>query len=179
MKTLQELLINRRSTREFLDEPLTPKQVYELLQAALLSPASKSTNEWSFVVVDDKNTLEALSRCKQHGAKMISKAPLAIVVCADPRLNDVWIEDASIASILIQLQAEDLGLGSCWVQLRNRLNESGFPAEDYVRDLLNIPTPHQILSIIAIGKKAKERAPHNVDKLEWEKVHLGRWRSEE
>lgn len=176
MNSFAELLTLRRSTRRFLPDPLTPEQVELLLKAALLSPTSKNTNECSFLVVENPEMLKRLSLCKPHGGGMIAEAPLAIVVCADPRLNDVWIEDAAIASILIQLQAEELGLGSCWVQLRNRLHESGYPAEDHVRDLLQIPTPHQILSIIPIGYKAQERPPHNEAELEWEKIHLGVWR---
>ena len=55
-----------------------------------------------------------------HGASFLGDAALAIVVTADPLASDVWIEDASIASLMIQLQAEDMGLGSCWIQIRER-----------------------------------------------------------
>ena len=69
---------------------------------------------------------------RASGADFLKDAPLAIVVLADPLASDVWIEDASIASILIQLQAEDLGLGSCWIQVRERYTATGMPADEYI-----------------------------------------------
>ena len=71
-------------------------------------------------MIDDKEMLKELSHCKEQASSFIADAALAIVVMADPLASDVWIEDAAIASIMIQLQAEDLGLGSCWVQVRER-----------------------------------------------------------
>lgn len=175
MRKFEQLIKERRSTRNFTDELLRQEDVEILLKAALMSPTSKNTTEWSFIVVENKQTLELLAGCKAHGAAMIGKAPLAIVVCADPFLNDVWIEDAAIASIYIQLQAEDLGLGSCWVQIRNRETKNGSSSEEYVREVLNIPMHMQVLSIIPIGYKAKSRDPFDENKLQWEKIHIDKW----
>ncbi len=175
MENLHELLKTRRSIRKYTDEMLSPDDVKLILQAGLMSPSSKRTNGWEFVVVEDKETLEALSRCKDLGAKLIAGAALAIVVLADPLKSDVWIEDASIASILMQLQAEDLGLGSCWVQVRERFGADEKPADEYVRELLDIPLQMQVLSIIAIGKKDEVRKPFDEEKLQWEKIHIGKW----
>lgn len=61
--------------------------------------------------------LQKLAACKKNGASFLESAALAIVVLANPMESDVWIEDASVASIFIQLQAEDLRLGSCWCQV--------------------------------------------------------------
>ena len=115
MESFAKLIKTRRSIRKFTDELLKPEEVELLLKAALMSPSSKSRNPWQFVVVEDKTQLALLSKCKPHGAAMIEHAALAIVVVANPMECDVWIEDASIATVFIQLQAEDLGLGSCWV----------------------------------------------------------------
>ena len=115
MKSFSELIKQRRSMRKFTSEELTQEEVVTLLKAALMSPSSKRSNCWQFVVIDDKETLDKLSRCKETGSSFLKDAPLAIVVLADPLASDVWIEDASIASLMIQLQAEDLGLGSCWI----------------------------------------------------------------
>ncbi len=108
MENFSELIKNRRSMRKFTDEELTQDQVVALMKAALMSPSSKRSNSWQFVVVDDKEVLKELSHCKEQASSFIADAALAIVVMADPLASDVWIEDASIASIMIQLQAEDL-----------------------------------------------------------------------
>lgn len=158
--------------RKFTPEELTQDEVVALLRAALMSPSSKGTHAWQFVVVDDKPTLEKLAQCKAQGADFLAGAPLAIVVLGDPVVSDVWIEDASVATLMMLLQAEDLGLGSCWIQVRERYDEAGAPAGENVAQILNIPAPLQVLSIVAVGHKGMERKPFNEDRLLWEKVHI-------
>ncbi|MBR5803891.1 MAG: nitroreductase family protein [Bacteroidaceae bacterium] len=175
MENFSELIRLRRSTRKFTEEELTQEQVEMLLRAALMSPSSKRTNGWQFVVVDDKEMLQKLSQCKEAGAGFMAGAPLAIVVMADPMVSDVWIEDASVASLMIQLQAEDLGLGSCWVQVRERFTADGVSANEVVHELLDIPLQLQVLSIIAVGHKAQERKPFDEENLQWEKVHINKY----
>lgn len=85
----------------------------------------------------------------------LRSAVFAVVVAADPTVSDVWIEDASIASVFMQMEAEDLGLGSCWVQIRLRNNETT-SAEQYVRDRTGIPDNLTVESIIAFGHKSIE-----------------------
>ena len=175
MESFSELIKNRRSMRKFTDEELTQEEVVTLMKAALMAPTSKRSNAWQFVVVDDKETLQKLSRCKEQASQFIADAALAVVVMADPMGSDVWIEDASIASIYLQLQAEDLGLGSCWVQVRERFAAPGVTSNEYVHDVLDIPLQLQVLSIIAIGHKGMERKPFNEEHLQWEKIHLNRY----
>lgn len=178
MESLHKLLMNRRSIRKYTNEPLTPEQVKTILEAALMAPAGKRKNPWQFVVVEDKETLSQLAKAKEHGANPIEGASLAVVVVCDPYLSDTWIEDGSIASILMQLACEDLGLGSCWIQMRNRYTADGRSAEEVVRTLLGIPPHLQVLSIISIGHKAEEKKPIDTDQLQWEKVHVGQWRED-
>lgn len=161
--------------RKFTEEELTQDQVLALLKAALMSPSSKRSNCWQFIVVDDKDTLEKLSFCKESGAAFVKDAAVAIVVIADPLASDVWIEDAAVASLMIQLQAEDLGLGSCWVQVRERFTANGMPANEYIHELLDIPLQLQVLSLIAIGHKGMERKPFDDAHLQWEKVHINKY----
>ena len=161
--------------RKFTDEELTQDQVVTLLKAALMSPSSKRSNPWQFVVVDDKGTLKQLSCCKDMGASFLKDAALAIVVMADPLMSDVWIEDAAIASLMIQLQAEDMGLGSCWIQVRERYTATGMPSDEFVHGILDLPLQLQVLSIVAVGHKGMERKPFNEEHLQWEKIHLNKY----
>ena len=112
MESFSELIKARRSMRKFTEEELTQEQVVTLMKAALMAPTSKRSNAWQFIVVDDKDTLKKLSLCKEQASQFIADAALAVVVIADPLVSDVWIEDAAIASIYLQLQAEDMGLGA-------------------------------------------------------------------
>ena len=64
MENLHDLLINRRSIRKYTDEPVDPDHVRLILEAALMAPTSKNARSWQFVVVEDKDTLQALGQCK-------------------------------------------------------------------------------------------------------------------
>lgn len=175
MNSFSDLIKNRRSMRKFTDEELTQEEVVTLMKAALMAPTSKRSNAWQFIVVDDKEILKELSHCKEQSSQFIADAALAVVVVADPLASDVWIEDASIASIYLQLQAEDLGLGSCWVQVRERYTASGMSSDEFVHGVLDLPLQLQVLSIVAIGHKGMERKPFDEAHLQWEKIHLNKY----
>lgn len=175
MNSFSDLITKRRSIRKFTEELIAPEDVELILKAGLMAPSSKNARPWHFIVVEDKELLEKLSHTKKNGCKFLPESALAIIVASDPLLSNVWIEDASIASIMMQLQAEDLGLGSCWIQIRDRYNAAEISSEECVKDLLELPMQLQVLSIIAIGHKGQEKAPIDDDKLEWEKVHIGKF----
>lgn len=173
MESFTALIKTRRSTRKFTDQLLSPEQVELILKAALMAPASKRSNPWQFVVVEDKEILAKLAACKKVGSSFLEGCALAVVVLANVLESDVWVEDASVASIYMQLQAEELGLGSCWCQIRNRFTEDDTDANQYVRDLLGVPYQLDVLSVIGFGYKDQERKPFDESHLQWEKIHLG------
>jgi len=171
MTTFKDLAIKRRSHRKFEERPIEQEKIDSLLQTVLMAPAGKRANEWQFYVVTDKEKALKLSECKQFGAAFVKEAPLNIVVTADTSKSDVWIEDCSIAAIYLQLAAEDLGLGSCWSQVRQRASMTeGVMAEDYIKELLGIPEGFAVECIISIGYPADERQPYNLEKLPYDKI---------
>ena len=139
MENLHELLINRRSIRRYTNAPVDADDVRLILEAGLMAPTSKNARSWQFVVVEETEMLALLGQCKPNYATSVANAPLAIVVTADMTKSEAWIEDASVAASFMMLQAADLGLGSCWVEVRDRYREDGEPSEEYVRNLLGIP----------------------------------------
>lgn len=163
---------NRRSVRKFKDEKIDSETLELILKAGLLAPSSKNKKPVEFIVIENKETMQDLKKCKSKGAEALNTAPCSIVVIADNELSDVWIEDATIASTFIQLEAEDQGLGSVWIQMRKRFNDNG-DAEDEVRKLLNIPENYGVLSIIALGYKDEEKRPHDIKNLDFSKIHYG------
>ncbi len=166
------ILEKRRSIRKFQPKPVERDKVDILIEAALRSPSSRGRNPWEFVVVTDPARLKKLSRAKTHGSEFLKSAPLAIVICADREKSDVWIEDCSIAAIILQLAAESLGLGSCWAQIRLRQHEDGKPAEDYLRTILDIPERFSVESIIGIGYPGESKPGHPRESLEYGKIHF-------
>lgn len=170
-----DLLQKRRSIRRFSEQPVEPEKIQQLLQAGLLAPSSRSLRPWEFVVIQDRQLLQQLAEAKPLHGRFLAAAPLGIAIIADESKCDVWIEDASIATILIQLQATAMGLGSCWIQIRQRQRADGQSSEEYIRELLGIPAGYRVLALLAIGYPAENPAPASLEKLHYEKVHYERF----
>ncbi len=167
-----DLLRSRRSIRKFEDRPVEAEKVDLLVEAVLRSPSSRGGNPWEFVVVTDPAIINRLSTAKPHGASFLAKAPLAIVVCADPKKSDVWVEDASIAAIILHLAATDIGLGSCWIQLRKRDHDDSTTAGEFAAEVLGLPAELVVSAIMAIGYAAQQPSPHPKASLQRDKVSV-------
>lgn len=168
------LLQSRRSIRRYTTKPITKTTLDQLLSSALLSPSSMNKKTVEFIIIDDKETLSALEKCKKHGTIALKTAPLAIAIIADTNLSDVWVEDASITAILLQLEAEKLGLGSCWIQMRNRQSETG-DSESDVRKVLNIPEHYGVLAVLTFGFKDEVKEGYDLPDLESNKIHYDKF----
>ncbi|GAB6154538.1 nitroreductase family protein [Desulfosporosinus burensis] len=169
-----DLLYRRRSIRKYKSTKLDVSTVQLLQNAALLSPSSRGFQPWQFVVVDDSEILAQLALAKK-GAGFLKGAALGIVILADPTISDVWIEDASIAATILHLTSESLGLGSCWIQIRERQYTETETAEQYVRRILGIPENLKVASIISIGYPDEAKTPHMEGDLGFDKVHLNKF----
>lgn len=167
-----DLLRKRRSIRQFKNHPIEKEKVDILLEAGLRSPSSRSLDPWEFIVITEAEKIIQLSRAKPHGSDFLKKAPLLVVVCADPEKSDVWIEDTAIASLLLQLTAADLGLGSCWVQIRLREHNSQHSAQEYVAELIGLKKGMVVEAIVAIGYPAEEKPGHDKYSLAYNKLHF-------
>jgi len=170
-----EWIRTRRSIREYRDEPVPAEQVALLEETALRSPTSHGKRSWEFVFVDERETIRRLAGLKPQGAALLAGAPLAVVVAGDAERSDAWIEDASIATILMQMTAHSLGLGSCWVHVRNRRHDDRTTSEEYVRGLLGIPDRLKVLAVLAVGRPAERKEPVPADRLDRGKIHRNRY----
>lgn len=173
-----DIFYNRRSTRKFQNKKIEEEKIKSLLTAALLAPSSKGCRPWEFIVVDDQSLLELLAGSKPHGASLLKHAPLAIIITGDKTKSDVWIEDCSIASIFIQLEAEALGLGSCWVQIHRRYFNDDITSNEYIHEHFNIPERLEVLSIVGVGYKLVERPPLSDKDILWNKVSNNRYKNQ-
>ena len=165
-----ELMRKRRSIRKFKNDRIAQTTIDDLKEAVLRSPSSRGNRPWKFFFVQDAGVITKLSRCKESGSAFLKDASLAVVVCGDETVSDVWIEDCSIAAIILHLAAESLGLGSCWIQVRNRRQNAETTSGDYVRNILGIDRPLRVLAIMAIGLPDEVKAGHPYESLDHGKV---------
>lgn len=168
----KDLVQKRRSIRKFTDQEISSEQLQLILRAALMSPTSKGTRAWHFIVVDDKDMLEKMSNVREMGSQFVAGAAVAIVVLGDRDVTDAWVEDAALAAVTMQYQAAELGLGSCWCHIRNRFSAVQEPADNLLRFLLKYPENLTAECIIGIGHPAIERKLQDEDGLKWEDVSI-------
>ena len=165
-----DLMLSRRSIRKFTDEKISEADKNLLLSAGLSAPSSMAKYPVEFIVTEDKEMIAKLRKCKNMGTTALNTAPMVITVIADSRLSDVWVEDASIAASYITLEAEKLGLGLNWIQMRLRNSNAG-PSEAEVRKTLGIPEKYGVLALLAVGHKAEFPSGYTKDELNFRKVH--------
>lgn len=147
----KSLIEKRHSVRAYSNEEVSDELLNELIECAKLAPTSRNKKPVDYVVVKDKAVLEQLSVSKAGGSQMLKDAGAAIVVIGDAEKSDVWVEDCSIAMTYLHLGAVNCGLGSCWIQIRNRQNAEGQDSSEYIKELLGIKKPFEVLAILSLG----------------------------
>lgn len=170
-----DLVRKRRSIRKYRQQPVEQEKIDLLIETALRACSSRGVQPWEFVVITDPQTMAQLAAAKPHGSAFLKDAPLAFAVCADSAKTDVWVEDASIAAVFLHLAATDLGLGSCWIQIRLRDHDAQQSAGAYVADLLGLLPGLEVEAIIAMGYPAEDKRPHPADALPYDKISRERY----
>jgi len=149
----------RKSTRKYIDTPVSDEQILQLLESARLAPSGSNTQPWNFIIVRSEETKEQIA--KVDGNQMWMKnAPVFIVCVADIRcrikdeialsldetsdlreLKQI-IRDTAIAIEHILLEAESIGLSSCWTAYFDQAD---------IRPILEIPSDKYVVGVVTIG----------------------------
>ena len=160
---LLDLIKHRKSVREFLDIPVGRDKIMMCLEAARLAPSECNSQPWRFIVVDDRELKDRLCAAAFSGIYRINSfckmAPVIVVVVSEKskflariggmfRGTKYYLIDIGIACEHFVLEAEDLGLGTCWI---GWFNEGG------VKSVLNIPQDKKIDILIALGYYDREK----------------------
>lgn len=158
-----EMLSTRRSIRHFNSEPVSEEDIAKILSAAIDAPSSKNTRSSGFIVVKNTDVIHRIAGMRDYGSAFIEKAPLVIMVTGDTSKTDLWQVNSAISATYIQLAAEALNLGNCWVHIHGRFHKQdepdGINAEEYLRTFLSIAPDIRILCAIAIGHKEDTVSP--------------------
>lgn len=168
---LLKIMQNRRSVRNYTEEPVLEEKLDRILQAGLLSASSRSIRPWELIVIQDKEMLKRMAECRTGAAKMLKHAAAAVVVVGNEDLSDVWIEDCAIVMANMHLMADSLGVGSCWIQGRLRETPSGKSTEEYLRAFLAFPQAYRLAAILSLGMPEQHAAKHELSEIAMEKIH--------
>ena len=158
---------NRRSIRIYADKKVEWKKVREILGAGMQAPSSKNSNPWEFVVVDNKDLLQKLSKT-HHRSSHINSSNICIVVLGNrDRFIKAgkWIQDLGACTQNLLLEATNQGLASCWVGVFPKTKRV-----NYVREVLNLPENLVPYALIPLGYSDEEF--EFVDKFDESKIHI-------
>ena len=160
---LKEIISRRRSTRKFLPTPVERERLERVVEMALQAPSSRNSRSTRFMIVQNPDLLEKMSRMRDYGSAFMKDAAAAILVMGDKRVTDLWIDNCAISPTTLQLAVVDEGLASGWVHVNDRpclqAEPDGRKADDYLRELLDLPVYYGILCAVALGFSDFEPKP--------------------
>jgi nitroreductase len=165
-----EAIRTRRSVRQFQDRPVPEDMIEDLLRAAMSAPSARNGQPWQFVVITDREILGQAPAINPNAA-MAATAPLAILICADTRLEKspgYWPLDCAAAAQNMLIAAHWLGLGAVWTGVWPRQERM-----DGFHGLLNLPEPVIAHSLIVVGYPTEQLPPE--DRYQAERVHRNAW----
>jgi nitroreductase len=170
METLKAIF-TRRSTREYSPQAVPDELVQELLAAAMQAPSAGNQQPWHFIIVTEREQLNALADVLPFG-QSLTTAPLGIVVCADLeviRYPDFWVQDCSAATQNLLLAAHARGLGAVWLGV--------YPLEERVaglRQVLGLPGQVLPLCVVSLGYPAAKPEPP-ARRYDETRLHHNQW----
>ena len=165
-----DAIFKRRSIRQYTDDPVSPEQVKQILEAGMCAPSAGNERPWHFIVVSDKEKLVKISQMSEY-ARMTCAAQLAIIVCGDVSLEihkGMWVQDCSATTENMLLQIESVGLGSVWLGV-HPISER----EEFIREMFNLEPNIIPFSVLPIGHKGVEKECHC--RYDESRVHYERW----
>ncbi len=161
--SLLDLIGQRRSIRKYLSKPIPKADLLKCVEAARLAPSACNSQPWKFILVDDPELKTQV--CQEifsgiYSMNQFAKEAGALVVVVSEKgrflsglggqIRDTryFLVDIGIACEHLVLQAEELGLGSCWI---------GWFDERKLKKRLNIPKGKKVDIVITLGYSDPER----------------------
>ena len=150
-----EVIEKRKSVRRYADRPVERELLDAIVKVAQTAPSSRNSKSSAFMIIEDRDTLDALSQMRDYGASPLKSAQAAILVMGDESKTDLWVDNCAISATFIQLAVTAMDLASCWIHINGRLclkdEPDGRKSDDYVRELLGIREGLRPYCAVAIG----------------------------
>lgn len=144
-----DVIRQRRSVRAYKSDPIPEESLHRVLEAARLAPSGKNLQPWKFIIAQDSELKKKLAEAS-NAQDFIAAAPIVLVACGFPeecyrsmgRYMKSWPVDVTIALEHLILQAQEEGLGTCWI---------GSFEEREVKSLLAVPEHVRVLALTPLG----------------------------
>ena len=150
-----EVIEKRHSVRKYSDRLVEKELLDAIVKVAQTAPSSRNSKSSAFMIIEDRDTLDALSQMRDYGASPLKSAQAAILVMGDESKTDLGVDNCAISATFIQLAVTAMDLASCWIHINGRLclkdEPDGRKSDDYVRELLGIREGLRPYCAVAIG----------------------------
>ena len=155
-----QVIEKRKSVRKYSDQPVDRSVLDAIVKVAQTAPSSRNSKSSAFMIIEDRDTIDALSQMRDYGASPLKEAQAAILVMGDTAKTDLWVDNCAISATFIQLAVTAMDLASCWIHINGRLRFKSEPdgpkAEEYVSELLGIKDGLKPYCVVAIGYPEEE-----------------------
>ena len=155
-----QVIEKRKTFRKYSDRQVEREILDTIISVAETAPSSRNSKSSAFMIIEDRDTLDALSQMRDYGASPLKNAQAAILVMGDTSKTDLWVDNCAISATFIQLAVTSMDLVSCWIHINGRLmfkdNPDGPHSDAYVTDLLGIKDGLRPYCVVAIGYPEEE-----------------------
>ena len=160
-------IYSRRSIRKYKDEKVSDTDLTSLAKAVMNTPSGMNTQPWQIVIINDPDLIGELVSYNK-GWTPLEKAGRGMLLCGDltknPDPNYLNI-DIGAATQTVLLEAESMGLGTCWLGVGPRAERTAA-----VSSMFSLPENFHPVSMIAVG--IKDEQPEMNDRFLEERVHF-------
>jgi len=154
-------ITTRRSIRKFKPDAVSDEAVLEIIKAAEFAPSGRHIKPIEYVIVREQGIRENMFG--MLGDDFILEAPVLIIPIADTQKSTLIMQDISIASGYMFLQAISLGLGTVWKNLNSENTEK-------LKTMLGIPSNYTMINLIPVGYPAEDQPPHDDGEFDANKI---------
>lgn len=166
---LLQIIKQRRSIREFTDEPVSKIDVMTIIEAGSWAPSARNHQPWKFVIIHEVGLRALLAELTMYST-IIAQCQVLIGVYLDNELvrdNNLDLQSTGAAVQNMLLATEALGLGGVW------LGEV-MDCRDRISAELGIAAKYELAALLAIGYPAhRNQKSHRKNIHDFILKHIG------
>lgn len=162
-------ILKRRSVREYSDSPVSDEVIIDIIKAAQFAPTAHNNKSVEFLVVKNKESIDKLYKIIALKQEFLRQVPVVLIPTINIDKSGLPIQDLSVATENMLIQATALGLGTVWKNIDQE--EAG-----KIKEYFNIPINFMVINIIPLGYPKETPIEHNSERdFLGNKIHYGKW----
>lgn len=161
-------ILHRRSVRDYQEKDVSKEDITEIIKAGQFAPTANNNRAIEFIVIRNQQTKDKIFEIV--GQEFVKEAPVLIIPISNTTQTNCPVQDLSVASESMFLQATALGLGTVWKNF-----EAEYVGEGKIKELLGIPEQYKAINIIPVGYPKEKSIPHTDEDFNAQKIHQDKW----